>query len=401
MGDVFRFAVEQVPAYRHLLSVVERLSPSQSIQAFPLLTKDDLQSDLGKYLPRCFENIPHYECTTGGTSGNQLTLYLDDNSQSVEMAFMHRQWARVGYTPSHRKATFRGVAFQGLRPGIYWQENPIYREMQFSPFHMSDKTLDGYLEQFIAFKPAFVHGYPSAVDILAEYVLRKGLRDTLPVIKAALLGSEACMPEQRERIERAFGTRVFTWYGHSERVVLGGECEVCPSYHQFPDYGYLEITRPDGTPCEVGERGEIVGTGFLNRSLPLIRYRTGDYAIRCEPDCACGRHWDRFSNVEGRWEQDMVVGKNGARISIAALNMHGPMFRNVLRYQYYQNVKGKMEIRILPAPAFSVADESAIARAYEHKVGEELDITVRTVSDIPLTTRGKLKRLVSELDQGC
>ena len=29
---------------------------------------------------------------------------------------------------------------------------------------------------------------------------------------------------------------------------------------------------------------------------------------------------------QGRWKQDMVVGQKGSRISIAALNMHGPLF---------------------------------------------------------------------------
>jgi hypothetical protein len=58
----------------------------------------------------------HYETTTGGTSGRQLKILLPDDSQSVETAFMHRQWARVGYAPESLKATFRGVA-RALLPG--------------------------------------------------------------------------------------------------------------------------------------------------------------------------------------------------------------------------------------------------------------------------------------------
>ena len=32
----------------------------------------------------------------------------------------------------------------------------------------------------------------------------------------------------------------------------------------------------------------------------------------------------------------MIVGKSGARISLTALNMHGPEFTGLERFQFYQ-----------------------------------------------------------------
>ena len=255
LGEVLRFAVDQVPAYQPLRRVVDRHKPFEALKAFPLLDKDAVQAHQQYYLPRDFEKIPHYETTTGGTSGNQLKIYVDDCSQSVESGFMHRQWRRVGYTTRQRKATFRGVSFPNLKPGIFWQHNPICNELQFSPFHMSEANLGAYVDKIIRFAPSYFHGYPSALDVLAEYVLRNGLTKKMPRIKAALLGSEGAMAGQRERIERAFGTRVYSWYGHSERVVLAGECENNSTYHHFPDYGILEIIDDNGNLCD--REGEI------------------------------------------------------------------------------------------------------------------------------------------------
>ncbi len=400
LGEMLRFATDQVPAYRPFRGAVKKFRPSDALKEFPLLVKDDLQEHFGDYLPHDIDQIPHYEISTGGTSGNQLKFYVDDCSQVVETAFMHRQWKRVGYTPRCRKVIFRGVPFPNLKDGIYWQHNPIYNELQFSPFHMSDKTLGDYIEQIRAFRPEFFHGYPSAIDILTEYVLRNDLMGTLPRIRAILLGSEGPLPGQRERIEKVFRTRVFSWYGHSERLILAGECEQTDTYHQFPDYGLLEIVDDNGAPCDSqGERGELVGTGFLNRSMPLIRYRSGDYATRLEPRCKCGRHWDRFAEVEGRWKQDMVIGHNGANISTSALNMHGPIFDKIVRYQYFQGRAGYCEIRLMVAPAFSETDRLVIEKAYQNKVGQELTFTARVVEDIPLTARGKLKLLESSLSE--
>lgn len=398
LGKVLRFAVEQVPAYRSLRPEVQKLTPFESLKTFPLLDKDTVQVNQQDYLPYDFKKIPHYETTTGGTSGNQLKIFLDDNAQSVETGFMHRQWWRVGYTTRHRKATFRGVSFPNLKPGVFWQHNPIYNELQFSPFHMSEVNLEAYIDQIIDFAPAYFHGYPSALDVLAEYVLRHRLTDKMPPIKAVLLGSEGVSEVQRKRIERAFRTRAYSWYGHSERLVLAGECEKNSTYHHFPDYGILELIDDNGTTCErEGERGEIVGTGMLNFCMPLIRYRTGDYATRLKSQCECGRCWDRFTDVEGRWKQDMVIGKSGTRISTTALNMHGPLFERVVRYQYYQDKPGICLLKVMVAPEFTAQDRYDIEKAYKAKVGNEVQFHVQVVKEIPLTLRGKLKILDSKL----
>jgi phenylacetate-CoA ligase len=397
LGDLLRFAVEQVPAYRDLRGTVDRLPPAEALQAFPLLAKEDLQERLQQHLPRDFERIPHYEITTGGTSGNQLRIFVDDASQAMEHAFVHRLWARVGYTPRSRKATFRGVPFPDLRPGVYWRHNPINSELQFSPFHMNDSTLPAYVEMLRRYEPTFFHGYPSAIEYLARYVLRNEIR--LPPLRAALLVSEGCSSSQREVVEAAFHTRVFSFYGLSERTVQAGECELNTAYHVVPDYGHAEILREDGTACEEGESGEIVGTGFLNRSLPLIRYRSADWATRLAPDCDCGRSWDRFSDVEPHRRQELLVTRSGGRFSLAAINMHGPVFDKVERFQYVQERPGECELRAVVAPGFAESDLRAIEQAYAEKVAGELDVRVRIVEEIPLTERGKLCMLVSTLPE--
>ena len=398
LGKILQFAVDQVPAYRRLRSVVERHKPFEALKSFPLMEKDTVQAQQQEYLPRDFENISHYETTTGGTSGNQLKIFLDDKAQSVEMGFMHRQWRQVGYSTRYRKATFRGVSFPNLKPWVFWQHNPIYNELQFSPFHMSEANLGAYIDQIIRFAPSYFHGYPSALDVFAEYVLRHSLTGKMPRITAVLIGSEGATLGQRQRIEKAFRTRVYSWYGHSERVVLAGECEKNNTYHHFPDYGILEIINDNGNPCNrEGERGEIVGTGLFNRSMPLIRYRTGDYATRLESQCECGRCWDRFTDVEGHRKQDMLLGRNGTKMSLAALNMHGPLFERVVRYQYYQESPGFCLLKVMVAPDFTEFDRAAIERAYEDKVGEEVQFKIKVVDEIPLTARGKLKMLDSRL----
>lgn len=398
LGTMLRFACEQVPAYSRYRGLVERLRPMEALRGFPLLDKVQLQADLQNYLPKDLHRIPHYECTTGGTSGNQLQFYVDDESQAVETAFMHRQWARLGYTPRCRKATFRGVEFGRLRPGVFWQANPVYNELQFSPYHMNEATLGRYWDKLFRFRPSFLHGYPSAIALLAEFALRHEIATERLQLRAILLGSEGMLPGQRELMEEALHARVYTWYGHSERVILAGECERSHAYHHFPDYGVMEMLDEQGEAVEPGgPLGELVGTGLLNRSLPLIRYRTGDWARKLTWRCECGRAFDRIEDVQGRWEQEYVVGKSGSKISLAALNMHGRCFENVARYQYYQCETGRMELRLMVSDRFDDGDETRLREALLRKTGDELDVVLRIVDDIPLTARGKLQRLIQKV----
>ena len=398
LGRLLRHATMEVPAYFFLRSVVEKFNPLEALSAFPFLEKEELQKDPERYLSRNLDHTPCYETSTGGTSGNQLRFYLDDHSQSMETGFMHRQWKRVKYKAKDKKVVFRGVSFDNLKPNVFWQENPIYNEIQFSPFHMSDANLESYLIEFIRYQPKFVHGYPSAVEIFADYILRNDKTKLIPKVQAVLLGSEGTTDQQRRIIERGLGARVFSWYGLSERVALGGECEKNSSYHLMPDYGYVEIIKEDGSLCyEEGDEGEIVGTNLFNFSMPFIRYKTGDWAKRLSAECECGRNWDRITEVKGRWKKEFVVGSSGAKISTAALNMHGDLFNSVQRFQYFQDKPGKMVIKILPKKEFSNSSQELIESAYKKKVGDELQVKIRIVDDIPLTKRGKVKMLDSRI----
>jgi len=41
---------------------------------------------------------------------------------------------------------------------------------------------------------------------------------------------------------------------------------------------YVEVLDDDGVPCPEGVRGEVTLTGGRNPFLPLLRFRTGDFA---------------------------------------------------------------------------------------------------------------------------
>jgi phenylacetate-CoA ligase len=234
-----------------------------------------------------------------------------------------------------------------------------------------------------------------------------GLRIRFDLILAS---SENVYPGQREALEEGFGGRFFTWYGHSELLVLAGECEHSPLAHAFPEYGILELVDEKGDVIDrPGITGEITGTGFNNEVMPLLRYRTGDYAEyapgagspavpeHAGPACACGRAYPLLTSIRGRWLQEMIIGAHGERISITALNMHSDVFERVRQFQFFQDAPGEVEIRIVRGEGYKEEDTRRIAEELAHKLGNAVRLGVVFLEEIPPTGRGKHRFLIQEL----
>ena len=396
LSDLLERAINNVPHYTRYRKLLGR-HPREILQEIEPIEKRDIQLDPEKFLDPTIPRSATYITSTGGTTGSPLEVILDKVGFQMEWAFMVAQWVRVGYRPGMRKATFRGAPFPN---GRLWQENPVYDEIQFSPFSMAQDNLPLYVERIKRYAPDFLYGYPSALTIMAKFV-EMYPEWNFPKIRGLLCGSENIIEGQRDYLEKTFQARLFSWYGMSEKVILAGECEKSSLYHAFPQYGITEVMDERGNiGSKAGSKGEIVGTGFTNRAMPFIRYRTGDHA-RIEADfCqSCGRSFILLEQVKGRWIQEMVIGKHGAPISITALNMHGEVFKDVLQFQFHQKEIGKVLLKIVPAKTFNDRIESRILRALYSKTDREIEWTVDQVSSIKLSDRGKSIFLIQELKE--
>jgi phenylacetate-CoA ligase len=396
LARVLDRAIRNVPYYQRRYGHLLGQEPWRALAEIEPLEKKDLQADPEAFLDPTVPKRATYVTSTGGTSGQPLSLVLDKAGFQLEWAFMVAQWMRAGYRPGARKATFRGVAFPG---GRIIQENPVYDELQLSPFAMSAENLPRYVEAIREFRPEFLYGYPSAMTLLSKW-LQAHPEVKLPKPKALLCGSEGVLEGQRELLEGVFGARLFSWYGMSEKVILAGECEKTSLYHSFPQYGVTEILDANGNlSSEQGAEGELVGTGFTNASLPFIRYRTGDFSriagLGCE---GCGREHLLLDGVRGRWVQEMVIGRRGTRISLTALNMHGEVFKGVERFQLHQRERGRVALRLVCPGGLTDAVRGRILKALLDKTGDEVEWTIEQVPEIKLSPRGKSVFLVQELE---
>jgi phenylacetate-coenzyme A ligase PaaK-like adenylate-forming protein len=402
LGRVLKHAYDHVPFYYRLFKQLslkpEDFSRPGILREIPFLDKDTVLENLPDLIATDRRRMIYL--TTGGTSGKQLKIYADPANRVKEQAFIHDLWSRVGYDFHSRRAVLRGKVIRTDHYPRTWKYDPWRKELLLSTYDMTDENLSLYIEKIKEYRTEFIHCYPSTITVLAKFVKKYDIND-FPPIKAVLATSENTYPGQREFVEETLKTRYVDLYGHVEQLVLAGECEVNSQYHIYPQYGYTEIIGPDDKEVtEDGGRGEIIGTGFINTVMPLIRYRTGDWAIVKKGWCSCGRKYPLLEKVEGRWHQDMIVGKRGNLISIAAINTHSDVYDRVRQYQFWQERPGQIILKVVKDKEYRDDDTSRIVNYLKERFAGDVDVIIEFVNEISRTGRGKFKYLIQKLSQG-
>jgi phenylacetate-CoA ligase len=333
--------------------------------------------------------------TTGGSTGEPVGFDLQAGvCRPKEAAMLDHAWSLVGYRRSDRSAIVRGSVLN--REGIC-DEDPIKRSLVLSSYHLSDQYLPRMITALRRFQPRYLQAYPSSAEILARHLRATG-QPPIQDLRALLLSSETLRPDQRQLLQEAFRCRVFSWYGHAERVVFAAECEAGSGYHIYPEYGIFELVDEHGEvlPWEPGVRGEIVGTALWNRAMPLIRYRTYDLATVAADGCSCGRPHPRLASVEGRI-QEFLIAADGRPISTTALNMHSRVFDQVSEMQFVQQLPGEVELHLVPRAEFGPADRRAILREVGRKLGRETELHLVLRTEIPTTPSGKRRLVLQQI----
>lgn len=398
LNRMLNHAYENVPYYRRVFN--ERgLKPKdiqdfRDLQKLPYLTKDVVRNNPNDLRARNYSESQLERVTTGGSTGTPLSYYYERGvSRAIEWAFIKALWDRIDYRFSDKCIILRG---QSLGPDRLWKPTFFGRWLMLSSYRMTDQYLPQYIEKIRQYRPRFIQGYPSAITILARYMKARKI-EPFKGLRAVICASENVYPEQKRLFEDAFRCRVFSFYGLSERVALAGACEHSDYYHVAPEYGVLELVRPDGTEVKGDGKGVIVATGLTNYAMPLIRYNTGDISSYVYEKCACGRDYPMLKGVEGRLANAYIVGRNGRLIPTTGLQGHTRLLDCVERYQLYQDTKGEVVLNIVKKESFSDKDFGPILAEFHDRLGDDVKIEVRVVDDIPLTARGKLNYVVQKL----
>ncbi|UNK18927.1 hypothetical protein MNQ98_02445 [Paenibacillus sp. N3/727] len=317
--------------------------------------------------------LPHpgkvYESFTSGTTGIPFRCVktIEERWRLAISIYRHRK--KWGLPPKHQMLLLSNRSLSEPHHLDYYAN-----QLQRQHFHM-------------------IQGRASALVSLAQHIFQKNMALPSSLLFVQNWG-EPVHASQKHEIERVFRVPLVDYYGLEEIWCIAfsnqlGQLEI------DEDSVYVEVLEP-GTnmPVQDGTYGEIVVTSFLMRSIPYVRYRTGDI----------GR---TRRNEYGARIVELFPVRN-AQIKLPGREIHSSIFRYLDKffYELAQNEQIKQfqvvqeshtEFRLLIVGSISEEQRlrTRLEKFLQQSLRAEVSLTIERKDQIPLTPNGKLQSFIS------
>lgn len=274
---------------------------------------------------------------TSGTTTGQPMRWLD--TPSSWNWFMHC-WAEIfrliELTPEDRLAfPFSFGPFVGFWAGFEGANR--LGNLCLSGGGMSSQARLKLIEDNQA---TFVCCTPTYALRLAEVAAEEGYDLAGNSVRGLVVAGEpgGSIPATRNRIETAWGARVYDHWGMTELGALGVEPHDRPGGLTLLETECIaEILDPETLqPVAPGSEGELVVTNLGRAGSPLIRYRTGDLVKAALGPSPSGRTW---VHLEGG-----ILGRADDMVTIRGNNVFPSSLEAILR-QFDEVAEYRIEVR--------------------------------------------------------
>ncbi len=292
------------------------------LEKIPVTDKNKVKENTHLFINHKYKNIslPFF---TSGSTGKPMKSLIHPLHWIIEQAVIFRHWSWGGYHFRDATAMLRSYSPKEGEPLTKYSRplNTTY----FSPFHLNDENMMMYFNLMIDLKIKILRGYPSSVKIFALFLKKNNLK--INSIKQILVASEVLTENDRSLIESVFDCKISNHYGLAEQIVMFGDCEKHTHLHNYFEYGYVELLDTDKPNIK-----RIIGTNLHNKTMPIIRYETGDLAIVDNTKCKCNRKGIVIKNIIGRHDQLIKTPKG---YKIPSVNFY-TMFEHYLEINQWQ-----------------------------------------------------------------
>jgi len=243
--------------------------------------------------------------TTSGTTGDPTPVANPPRSPS-EVAYARAAW------------------HQGARPGDYLTEllftyrgghrNRYASELGFTKilFAMHPAEMPRIAAGSRRYRPTSMKVFASPFILAMEQYVEQSGDDPVDIFKSykgVIFGGEP-LSQRLAALTKSWGIELFETTAFGE-VSSGNQCRMHDGFHAPEDHGFIETVDPvTGEPIADGKIGELVVTMFVDRMMPLIRFRTGDLVSIDRSACGCGSTHARFQLLGRASDQILVEGKS-------------------------------------------------------------------------------------------
>lgn len=373
-----KYAVSTTPFYKEY--------ESNNLLSFPVIDKNIIRENWNAMHSKRYCGALHYMSTSGST-GTPFTMEWDIEKR-------RRQLAEVVY--------FQELANQKLgQPYIYfrvWMEkNQKSKKVSWTQnliainiLHLDDTVLEEIRER-LKQKPYINYylGYASTFEHLIRYLKSKGDSPEMFHTASIVSSSEVLNLEMKQTIKDVLGCKVFDRYSNEENGFLAQTDDLSDVFKVNIASFYIEILKLDSDkPAEIGEIGRIVITDLYSCAVPLIRYDTGDLGIKHREI----NGWvTEIKSIQGR-QVDVIYDTKGRKMTPLTWSVYMWKYDKLKQYQFIQ--EGEKEYILKLNGAEGLYADYEFVTYIKSIIGEDADITIEHVDEIPVLASGKFKKTV-------
>ncbi len=394
---LIEFAYKNNAYYRELYDKhgvdPKKISNFNDFAKLPLLLKSEIKEKHERMISAGRWKLSHRK--TSGSTGTPLKFVKDIEALAYMNAVMHDVYSWHGINIGDRQARIWAIPNEPRRKLSIFFRDLLQNRIRLNSFDVSDDTSRRFYRRLLRFKPAFLYGVPSYILDFGRRLKRLGFDPSACGFKVIIVTGEILYKEQAEEIKEMFRCPLANEYGTTECGIIAFTCTK-GNLHLMNHNLYVEIIDPQtGREVAGGETGEIVLTELHAYSMPFIRYRLGDRAVRKPGKCECGLELPMLAHVEGRLE-DMITTPEGKKVAGGML--YYTLVKGIQQFKAYQRAIDRLEILIVRAPDFSDKILSDLYSQWRRYLGENMKIEVKFVDHIPADRSGKFRYFVPEIE---
>ena len=359
----------------------------------PILEKEDLINNLNDI--KTINEKDGLVNLTGGTTGASMKVIYTKSDMQERFAILDHFRSQHGYELGKKTAWFSGknlISEVDINKGICSHYDFINRIRFYSTFHINSTNFDIYWKSLNKFAPEFIVGFPSSVYEICRLAETKGLTLNNKV-NTFFPTSETVLSEHRTVISRVLGCKVIDQYASSEGAPFILEC-TSGSLHLHPLTGIFEVVDENIQPAQ---EGEMIVTSFTTHGTPLIRYRVKDRIKLASNEyrCLCGSTFPLVEKIEGR-ATDYLLSPTHGKVNLVNISNSTKGIKGIIKFQIIQKDMNSVDLLVVGNQLFDLAQQNQLCAALNERLGDDVQINVKLVDDIPNEKSGKF-RIVKNL----
>lgn len=399
LKEIVAYAAERVPYYMDFFAN-SKINPldidiDNFTSIFPIIEKQQIIERPSYFHALGSHEKDHIVLFTSGTSGSPMEILCSKNARRENYAFYCKLLSGFGVKFRERSVTFAGRLFlKKDEQHEFWRTDYFNRTLYCSSYHLSEPNIPSYIQAIEAWNPHFIDSYPSAIAEIAAFIVHNDIKHSIRP-KVILTSSETLLDHQFEYLKRAFNCPIVDQYGCTEMAVMAYRID-SEDYFIPPLYSIAEFLSLGPVESDASEHlSELICTGLLNKSMPLIRYRIGDSVAECSVDPAWPLQTAHFKRILGR-SDDLIKTPDGRRIGRL-----DPAFKGIGDILEAQIVQDEIDSLIVLVTLKAGADrsrfEDVLSRNLKERTSQQMRISFDYETNISKTQAGKFKSVVSLL----